>query len=151
MTATAPVFPLLSHFIKSEREVRNPFRRQNFKKVPGPEGMYTPTLMHCPKLYYSVFTDIFNTALCLSLLSPVVLRHPSSFLSRRRTRGTSLNHYRQVALISVVMKALERLILRHLICSSKEKARSYRRNLYMYLYLLTFYSSSMFLCSSHLL
>ncbi|TWW53686.1 hypothetical protein D4764_0211190, partial [Takifugu flavidus] len=81
--------------------------------APGPDGVSPSTLRHCAEELPPVFTDIFNSSL-ESCQVPACLRASTIVPVPKKPRITGLNDYRPVALTSVVMKTLERLILPHL-------------------------------------
>ncbi|TWW74192.1 hypothetical protein D4764_14G0001930 [Takifugu flavidus] len=98
-------------FTISEQDVRRQFARLN--KAPGPDGVSPSTLRHCAEELPPVFTDIFNSSL-ESCQVPACLKTSTIVPVPKKPRITGLNDYRPVALTSVVMKSLERLILPHL-------------------------------------
>lgn len=96
-----------------EKDVYRLFSRQNVRKASGPDGISPATLKYCASQLAPVFTDIFNQSI-------VLCRVPSCFKSStiipvpKKNKAVDLNDYRPVALTSVVMKCLERLVLSHL-------------------------------------
>ncbi|TWW71072.1 hypothetical protein D4764_17G0005550 [Takifugu flavidus] len=100
-------------FTISEQDVRRQFARLNPRKAPGPDGVSPSTLRHCAEELTPVFTDIFNSSL-ESCQVPACLKTSTIVPVPKKPRITGLNDYRPVALTSVVMKSLERLILPHL-------------------------------------
>ncbi|TWW56579.1 hypothetical protein D4764_08G0005660 [Takifugu flavidus] len=96
-----------------EQDVRRQFARLNPRKAPGPDGVSPSTLRHCAEELTPVFTDIFNSSL-ESCQVPACLKTSTIVPVPKKPRITGLNDYRPVALTSVVMKSLERLILPHL-------------------------------------
>uniref|UniRef100_A0A674MJD0 Reverse transcriptase domain-containing protein n=2 Tax=Takifugu rubripes TaxID=31033 RepID=A0A674MJD0_TAKRU len=100
-------------FTISEQDVRRQFARLNLRKAPGPDGVSPSTLRHCAEELTPVFTDIFNSSL-ESCQVPACLKTSTIVPVPKKPRITGLNDYRPVALTSVVMKSLERLILPHL-------------------------------------
>ncbi|TWW75377.1 putative RNA-directed DNA polymerase from transposon BS [Takifugu flavidus] len=100
-------------FTISEQDVRRQFARLNPRKAPGPDGVSPSTLRHCAEKLTPVFTDIFNSSL-ESCQVPACLKTSTIVPVPKKPRITGLNDYRPVALTSVVMKSLERLILPHL-------------------------------------
>ncbi|TWW59225.1 Transposable element [Takifugu flavidus] len=100
-------------FTNSEQDVRRQFARLNPRKAPGPDGVSPSTLRHCAEELTPVFTDIFNSSL-ESCQVPACLKTSTIVPVPKKPWITGLNDYRPVALTSVVMKSLERLILPHL-------------------------------------
>ncbi|TWW59874.1 hypothetical protein D4764_06G0014040 [Takifugu flavidus] len=96
-----------------EQDVRRQFARLNPRKAPGPDDVSPSTLRHCAEELTPVFTDIFNSSL-ESCQVPACLKTSTIVPVPKKPRITGLNDYRPVALTSVVMKSLERLILPHL-------------------------------------
>ncbi|KAK3541242.1 hypothetical protein QTP86_016911 [Hemibagrus guttatus] len=104
-------------FIISEHDVRRAFRRVNTRKAAGPDGISGRVLRACADQLAPVFTEIFNLSLtqlvihtCFkeSIIGPVP----------KETYPASLNNYRPVALTSVVMKCLERMVRDFIFISS---------------------------------
>ncbi|TWW53004.1 putative RNA-directed DNA polymerase from transposon X-element [Takifugu flavidus] len=100
-------------FTISEQDVRRQFARLNPRKAPGPDGVSPSTLRHRAEELTPVFTDIFNSSL-ESCQVPACLKTSTIVPVPKKPWITGLNDYRPVALTSVVMKSLERLILPHL-------------------------------------
>jgi len=115
-----PASPLPPPFVVSEQEVRMLLRKQNSRKAAGPDGVSAPTLRHCADQLSPVLADLFNSSLQLSTV-PRCFKSSTIVPVPKKTKVTSLNDYRPVALTSLVMKALERLVLKHIqsIVSSK--------------------------------
>jgi len=100
-------------FAVQEADVRRLFKRQNENKASGPDGVSSSVLKNCADQLAPIFTDIFNDSLSLCQI-------PSCFKSSvivpipKKAKVSTLNDYRPVALTSVVMKVLERLVLCYL-------------------------------------
>ncbi len=89
------------------------FRKQKSRKASGPDSISPACLKVCadqlaPSLHRSS-TDLWSCA-----KFPAASNAPPSFPSPKSPKSTCLNVYRLVALTSVVMKLLERLVLSYL-------------------------------------
>ncbi|XP_039458566.1 protein NLRC3-like [Oreochromis aureus] len=82
-------------------------------KAPGPDGIPGQLLRVCADELAEVFTNIFN----LSLRQSVVPTASTIIPVPKKSVVSCLNDYHPVALTSVIMKCLERLVKGH-ICSS---------------------------------
>ncbi|XP_070183628.1 uncharacterized protein [Littorina saxatilis] len=100
-------------FTIQESEVRGLFRKQNPRKASGPDLVSTSTLRSCADQLAPVFTDIFNTSV-QQMSVPRCFKSSVIVPVPKKPKVTQLNDFRPVALTSVIMKVLERLILRHL-------------------------------------
>ncbi|KAK3509541.1 hypothetical protein QTP70_001400 [Hemibagrus guttatus] len=103
-------------FINSEHDVRRAFSRVNTRKAAGPDGISGRVLRACADQLTPVFTEIFNLSLIQSVI-PTCFKEPIIVPVPKKTHPASLNDYRPVALTSVVMKCLERLIRDFIISS----------------------------------
>ncbi len=85
------------------------FRKQKSRKASGPDGISPASLKVCADQLAPIFTQIFNRSLELCEV-------PCCFIIPvpKKPKITGLNDYRPVALTSVVMKSLERLVLAYL-------------------------------------
>ena len=99
--------------IISEHEVRLQLRRQNVRKAAGPDNIRPAVLKHCADELTPVLTYIFNWSLQLSIV-PDCLKSAVVIPVPKKGKATCLNDYRPVALTSVVMKVLEKLVCKHL-------------------------------------
>ncbi|KAM3872975.1 laminin subunit beta-4 [Diretmus argenteus] len=91
-------------------QVKCLFKSQNPRKAAGPDSVSPAVLKHCADQLAPVFTYIFNTSLELCHV-PACFKASTIIPIPKRAKVTSLNDYRPVALTSVVMKVLERLVL----------------------------------------
>ena len=89
------------------------FKSQNPRKAAGPDSVSPAVLKHCANQLAPVFTYIFNASLELCHV-PACFKASTIIPIPKRAKVTGLNDYRPVALTSVVMKVLERLVLAHL-------------------------------------
>ena len=85
---------------------------QNVRKAGCPDGISPATLKHCASQLAPVFTDIFNQSIVLCKV-PVCFKS-STIIPVPKNSPVDLNDYGPVALTSVVMKCLKRLVLFHL-------------------------------------
>ena len=102
----------------SEESVRSFFRKQNTHKAPGPDRVSPSVLKACADQLAPVFADIFNRSLDLCIV-PDCFKTATIIPVPKRAVVSSLNDYRPVALTSVVMKVLERIILSQLKSATK--------------------------------
>ena len=86
------------------------FQRLNSRKAVGPDNLSPCLLKLCADQLLGVFTDIFNVS-----PSQCKIRHcfkKSTIIPvPKKSTASYLNDYRPVALTSVVMKTIERLVL----------------------------------------
>ena len=93
-----------------EEEVEKTFRRLHTRKAVGPDGVSGKILKACCSQLASVFTRIFNTSLSSSLV-PAAWKQSIIHPLPKKSRPSALNDYRPIALTSVVVKCMERLVL----------------------------------------
>ena len=97
-----------------EEEVEGVFRRINVHKAVGPDGVCGRLLKACSSQLAGVFARIFNASLSTGEV-------PSSWKQSiihplpKKPRPAVLNDFRPIALTSVVVKCMERLILSRLL------------------------------------
>jgi hypothetical protein len=94
-------------------EVSKTFKRVNPRKAAGPDGISSRALRACATQLAGVFTDIFNQSLSQSAV-PTCFRRATIVPVPKKAKVTELNYYLTVALISVIMKCLERYRSYHL-------------------------------------
>ena len=94
-------------------EVHKLFLKQNCRKAAGPDKVSPAILKHCADQLAPVFSNIFNESL-QECHVPKCFKDSIIVPIPKKTKVTSLNDYRPVALTSVAMKVFERLILLHL-------------------------------------
>ncbi len=97
----------------SEDEVRQVFRKQKRKKAPGPDGVTPARQKSCADQLAPIFTKIFNRSLELCEV-PSCFKCSTIIPIPKKSKITGLNDYRPVALMYVVMKSFEKLVLAHL-------------------------------------
>ncbi len=89
------------------------FQKQKREKAPGPHGVTPACLKSCADQLASIFTKIFNRSLELCEV-PSCFKRSTIIPIPNKPQITGLNDYRPVALMSVVMKSFEKLVLAHL-------------------------------------
>ncbi len=89
------------------------FRKQKSRKASGPDGISPARLKVCANQLAPIFTQIFNRSLELCEV-PCCFKRSTIIPVPKKPKITGLNDYRPVALTSVVMKSLERLVLAYL-------------------------------------
>ncbi len=94
-------------------DVNRVFRRQKSRKASGPDGISPAYLKVCADQLAPTFTQIFNRSLELCEV-PCCFKRSTIIPVPKKPKITGLNDYRPVALTSVVMKSLERLVLTYL-------------------------------------
>ncbi|KAL0195062.1 hypothetical protein M9458_008634 [Cirrhinus mrigala] len=97
----------------SEDQVRQVFRKNKRRKAPGPDGVTPACLKTCADELAPIFSQIFNRSLELCEV-PDCLKRSTIIPVPKKSKITGLNHYRPVALTSVVMKSFEKLVLAYL-------------------------------------
>ncbi|KAK3534944.1 hypothetical protein QTP70_002030 [Hemibagrus guttatus] len=112
-TSATPHPPPLTPLTIKEEEVNRLFKCLNTRKATGPDSVSPSLLKHCANQLSPVFTDIFNTSLETCHV-PACFKTSAIVPVPKKTKITGLNDYRPVALISVVMKSFERLVLSYL-------------------------------------
>lgn len=94
----------------TEADVSETFSRVNGRKAAGPDGIPSRVLKTCYVQLAPVFTTIFNLSLSLCVV-PRVFKETIIVPVPKKTPISCLNDYRPVALTSVIMKCLERLVI----------------------------------------
>ncbi|KAK3552514.1 hypothetical protein QTP86_013236, partial [Hemibagrus guttatus] len=107
---TPPETPCPPALWISEDDVRQIFLKQKRRKAPGPDGVTPACLKTCADQLAFIFSQIFNRSLELCEVPACFKR--STIIPIPKITG--LNDYRPVALMSVVMKLFERLVLAYL-------------------------------------
>ncbi len=91
-------------------DVNRDFRKQKSRKASGPDGISPACLKVCADQLAPIFTQVFNRSLELCEV-PCCFKRSTIIPVPKKPKITGLNEYRPVALTSVVMKSLERLVL----------------------------------------
>ncbi|TWW62754.1 hypothetical protein D4764_04G0014010 [Takifugu flavidus] len=108
-----PPTPPCSSLSLTTHQVRKALKKNRARKVMGPDGISSRLLKSCADQLCGIFSYTFNLSLKLERVPQ--LWKTSCIISVPKTpRPKDLNSYRAVALMSYLMKMLERLILTHL-------------------------------------
>ncbi len=111
---TLPPSPtILPAFKVCVEDVNRVFRKQKSRKASGPDGISPACLKVCADQLAPIFTQIFNRSLEQCEV-PCCFKRSTIIPVPKKPKITGLNDYRPVALTSVVMKSLERLVLAYL-------------------------------------
>ncbi len=94
----------------SEDEELRALKRVNVRKAAGPDGITGRVLRSCAHQLAGLFTSIFNESLATSVV-PTSFKKSVIIPVPKNNKPSCLNDYRPVALISVVMKVFERLVM----------------------------------------
>jgi hypothetical protein len=93
--------------------VSKTFKQVDIHKAAGPNRLLGPVLRACADQLASVFTDIFNLSLSKSVI-PKCFKQTTIVPVPKSTKVTCLNDYQTVALTSVAMKCIVRLVMAHI-------------------------------------
>ena len=94
----------------SVADVSKTFKLVNLRKAAGPDSI--PSQVLRADQLAGVITDIFNRSLSQSVV-PTCLKMAAIVPLTKKAKITELNGYRPIALTSVIIKCLERLIKDH--------------------------------------
>ncbi|KAI3374524.1 hypothetical protein L3Q82_021008, partial [Scortum barcoo] len=94
-------------------QVRTQLKKIKARKATGPDGISSRLLRDCADQLCQVVCYIFNLSLSLERV-PVLWKTSCVVPVPKTSRPKEPNHFRPVALTSHLMKALERIVLRHL-------------------------------------
>ncbi|KAI2665808.1 RNA-directed DNA polymerase from mobile element jockey [Labeo rohita] len=97
----------------SEKDVRQVFRKNKRSEAPSPDGVTPACLKTCADQLGPIFSQIFNRSLELCEV-PSCFKRSTIIPVPKKPKITGLNDYRPVALTSVIMKSLEKLVLAYL-------------------------------------
>ncbi|KAI2645161.1 RNA-directed DNA polymerase from mobile element jockey [Labeo rohita] len=97
-------------FVIQPAEVTRILCKINTRKAAGPDGIPGRVLRVCAAELGEVFTNIFNLSL-LKCTVPTCLKTSIIVPVPKHAASTSPNDYRPIALTSVIMKSMERLVL----------------------------------------
>lgn len=101
-------------FSLTEHEVRCTLQAVNPRKAGGPDGVSGCVLRECADQLAGIFTRIFNKSLAQSTVPPWLKASTIVPVVPKKPHISSLNDYRQAALIPVVMKCFEKLVQGHI-------------------------------------
>jgi hypothetical protein len=93
--------------------VSKTFNQVNIHKAEGPDGLPGHVLKACAVQLTSVVTDIFNLSLTESVI-PTCFKQTNIVPVPKKVKVTCLNYYHPIALTSVAMKCIERLVMAHI-------------------------------------
>ncbi|KAL0167324.1 hypothetical protein M9458_039168, partial [Cirrhinus mrigala] len=115
---TQPLTPPTNPFspppaLQTEEDVHQVFRKNKRRKAPGPDGVTPACLKTCANQLAPIFSQIFNRSLKLCEV-PSCFKCSTIIPVPKKPKITGLNDYRPVALTSVIMKSLEKLVLAYL-------------------------------------
>lgn len=79
----------------------------------GPDGVAPGVVRECAEQLAEVYTDIINTSLLLEKVQRI-FKHSLIVPVLKKTNSVVMNDFRPVALTSVTMKCLEKLVLKHI-------------------------------------
>lgn len=94
-------------------EVVKALRRTKMNTAPGPDKICGRTLRHCAEQLGGVFQHLFQSLL-ISCTVPTMWKHSTVIPIPKKGPAKVLNDLRPVALTSLVMKAMERIIKDHI-------------------------------------
>ncbi|XDV41036.1 hypothetical protein PO909_009977 [Leuciscus waleckii] len=97
----------------TQEQVRKVFGQLNPRKAVGPDGVSPKVLKVCGEQLAGVYTDIFNLSLTHGVV-PRLFKSSIIIPVPKKANTSTLNDFRPVALTSVPMKCLEKLVLRHI-------------------------------------
>ncbi|XDV25563.1 hypothetical protein PO909_029463 [Leuciscus waleckii] len=95
-------------------EVRRVFNKIDSKKAPGPDQISGRVLQICSEQLSLIFCQLFQKSLFTHYI-PKAWRSSLIVPVPKVARPADLNDYRPVALTSIVVKSLERIVLRHIL------------------------------------
>ena len=93
-----------------EIEIKQAFERINERRASGPDGIKGKLLKICSNELSSIYTYIFNLSLCMNQI-PLIWKTSKIIPIPKKDKVMTMNGLRPVALTSVVMKTLEKLVL----------------------------------------
>ena len=97
-----------------EQEVRTIFKKLNTRKAPGPDGLNACFLRSCCDQLSAVFTTIFQRSLKEGKV-PTTWKSSTIVPVPKIKSPSQLNDYRPVALTSIPMKCLEKIMKKFLL------------------------------------
>ncbi|KAI3366018.1 hypothetical protein L3Q82_009846 [Scortum barcoo] len=111
--SSPPPPPSPNLFTPTVDQVRTQLKKIKARKATGPDGISSRLLRDCADQLCQVVCYIFNLSLSLERV-PVLWKTSCVVPVPKTSRPKEPNHFRPVALTSHLMKALERIVLRHL-------------------------------------
>ena len=95
-------------------DVTNQFKKCKANKAPGPDGIPGRLLKECAIELGPVFQPLFKQSVDIGVI-PTIWKTSVVVPVPKMSSPSELNHFRPVALTSIVMKCFERLILSHIL------------------------------------
>ena len=95
-------------------DVTNQFKKCKANKAPGPDGIPGRLLKECTIELGPVFQPLFKQSVDIGVI-PTISKTSIVVPVPKMSSPSELNHFRPVALTSIVMKFFERLILSHIL------------------------------------
>ncbi len=89
-------------------------RRTRERSSPGPDNISGRVLRHCAQQLGDVFRILFQSSMDSSTV-PQLWKHSTVIPIPKKSKTKTLNDLRPVALTSLVMKAMERILKHHII------------------------------------
>ena len=96
-----------------EQEIRKVFRKLKCGKAPGPDGVSPLVLKQCVDELAPVYTKLFQKSADEKEI-PEIWKISQIVPVPKKSKPDTLNDYRPIALTSVAMKCMERLILKRI-------------------------------------
>lgn len=107
---TLPILEPAHHAPFTEEDVRRQLNRCKPGKAPGPDGIQARVLKECAvelaPIMHSLFWESYRTATV-----PTLWKTSTVIPVPKKPRPSEPNHYRPIALTSIPMKCLEKLVL----------------------------------------
>ena len=95
-------------------DVTNQFKKSKANKGPGPDGIPDRLLKACAIELGPVFQPLFKQSVDIGVI-PTIWKTSIVVPVPKISSPSELNHFRPVALTSIVMKCFESLILSHIL------------------------------------
>ncbi len=103
-----------SAFTFSTQDVVRSLRRTRESSSPGPDNISGRVLRHCAQQLGDVFRILFQSSMDSSTV-PQLWKHSTVIPIPKKSKIKTLNDLRPVALTSLVIKAMERILKHHII------------------------------------
>lgn len=108
----------------STAEVKSMFDISNIHSALGPDFIHAQLLRHAPPALVQLFTDYFNFTWTHGVLPRDHRRGDVCFLLKEGGDPADCNSYRPISLTSIVIKAMERLVLKRMMARVERKLLS---------------------------
>ena len=106
-------------------DVTNQFKKSKANKAPGPDGIPGRLLKECAIELGPVFQPLFKQSVDIGVI-PTIWKTSIVVPVPKMSSPSELNHFRPVALTSIVMKCFERLILSHILPHDQSQLDPYQ-------------------------